>query len=134
MNTTTLNMTTLDGGNVIIKKENAPAPPSGGESGGSNMEYLDLREVDETVKMPLFTFSTYVKLTGANGVTIMCTGMAIGEGVTYENADFIEIDFSALSFTSEKVEGGPIKEFISLMGINTDSIPRLTKEQFYSLD
>ena len=29
MNTTTLNMTTLDGG-VIIKKGNAPAPPSGG--------------------------------------------------------------------------------------------------------
>ena len=36
MNTTTLNMTTLDGG-VIIKKETAPAPPSGGESGGSNL-------------------------------------------------------------------------------------------------
>lgn len=33
MNTTTLNMTTLDGG-VIIKKGTAPAPPSGGESGG----------------------------------------------------------------------------------------------------
>lgn len=33
MNTTTLNMTTLDGG-IIIKKETAPAPPSGGESGG----------------------------------------------------------------------------------------------------
>lgn len=30
MNTTTLNMTTLDGG-VIIKKETAPAPPSGGD-------------------------------------------------------------------------------------------------------
>ena len=30
MNTTTLNMTTLDGG-VIIKKGTAPAPPSGGE-------------------------------------------------------------------------------------------------------
>lgn len=34
MNTTTLNMTTLDGG-VIIKKGTAPAPPSGG--GGSNL-------------------------------------------------------------------------------------------------
>ena len=31
MNTTTLNMITLDGG-VIIKKGTAPAPPSGGES------------------------------------------------------------------------------------------------------
>lgn len=31
MNTTTLNMTTLDGGNVIIKKGTAPAPPSGGD-------------------------------------------------------------------------------------------------------
>lgn len=30
MNTTTLNMTTLDGG-VIIKRGTAPAPPSGGE-------------------------------------------------------------------------------------------------------
>lgn len=30
MNTTTLNMTTLDGG-VIIKKGTAPAPPSGGD-------------------------------------------------------------------------------------------------------
>lgn len=29
MNTTTLNMTTLDGG-VIIKKGTAPVPPSGG--------------------------------------------------------------------------------------------------------
>jgi hypothetical protein len=35
MNTTTLNMTTLDGGNVIIKRGTAPAPPSG--EGGSNL-------------------------------------------------------------------------------------------------
>lgn len=34
MNTTTLNMTTLDGGNVIIKRGNAPAPPSGGQLEG----------------------------------------------------------------------------------------------------
>ena len=38
MNTTTLNMTTLDGG-VIIKKGTAPAPPSGGGSGDDGWEY-----------------------------------------------------------------------------------------------
>ena len=37
-NITTLNMTTLDGG-VVIKKGTAPAPPSGGESGGGVKYY-----------------------------------------------------------------------------------------------
>lgn len=105
----------------------------GGGTGESNIEYLDVSEVEDTVKRLLFTFSSYVKLTGASGVTIMCTGMAMAEGATYESADFVEIDFSALAFTSEKVEGGSIKDFILWTGINTDSLPRITKEQFYDL-
>lgn len=42
MNTTTLNMTTLDGG-VIIKKGTAPAPPSGGGGADLEGEYLLVR-------------------------------------------------------------------------------------------
>lgn len=105
----------------------------GGGADESSIEYLDVRGVEDITKTLLFTFSTYVKLTAANGVTIMGVGMAMVEGATYENADFIAIDFSALAFTSENLEGGTIKEFISLTGINTDSIPRITKEQFYDL-
>ena len=50
MNTTTLNMTTLDGG-VIIKKGTAPAPPSGGgESGGGlYMKYYDVDAIASSV-------------------------------------------------------------------------------------
>ena len=44
MNTTTLNMTTLDGG-VIIKKRGSGSTPPSGES-ASTMEYLDVSGVE----------------------------------------------------------------------------------------
>lgn len=45
MNTIQLNTVSL-GDEVIIKKGNTPAPPSGGESGGSNWKYW---RVDDTM-------------------------------------------------------------------------------------
>ena len=66
MNTTTLNMTTLDGG-VIIKKGTAPAPPSG-DSGweyykfdGVTLENTlkDMGLSDEEIKMSIFEISPF---------------------------------------------------------------------------
>lgn len=58
MNTTTLNMTTLDGG-VIIKKGTAPAPPSGGgdaPSGGWELTYYKIVEANEQMVGGLFLY------------------------------------------------------------------------------
>ena len=52
MNVTTLNMTTLDGGNVIIKKGGGgtPTPPSGGESGDWEYYKFDGVTYENTLK------------------------------------------------------------------------------------
>ena len=142
MNTTTLNMTTLDGG-VIIKKGTAPAPPSGGESGGSTIEYLDLSGVEGYMKNALLYYSVLAKIQGdsvAYGVQIQPSGFLLAaSGMTsLVTAVAIDLVIPITKYTSE--ESGVEKQELTTLDADSgfmemlDAIPRLTKEQFYSLD
>lgn len=149
MNTTTLNMTTLDGG-VIIKKGTAPAPPSG----GSNVEYLDVSGIDVPSEIPMllgglakFTQTKYnseelaymgiadsytmMKYSGYDGV-MKITALAIQTGILD-----LPIKVTYLS-TGEVTDEGVTKDVLDagLGGLVTQVLncPRITKEQFYSLD
>lgn len=154
MNTTTLNMTTLDGG-VIIKKGTAPAPPSGGESGGSNLEYLDVTNVtamDGRLKDLLFQMgymlkaSQTIKIGGTTikqGISPSGSYMAMAGSIGMSNVEYptfrnniiaLSINFSDTINMQGQVM--TISEMFAMYGVqaNIDAIPRITKEQFYSLD
>ena len=129
MNITTLNTTTLDGG-VIIKKGVTPTPPSGGEN---NYEYIDVRGSD--VGTILCMMGIYAKVVSGDKVSILPAAyadkLASDEGVIIA----VSIDFSAL-LVENVFSGynGTVGDWLTSYGVDTSSIPRITKEQFYSLD
>ena len=142
-------MTTLDGGNVIIKKETAPAPPSGGESVGSTIEYLDVSgvaETNENLRNGLVMFADIVKSKNEEGtyVGVCLSGIQTIFGFSNNNATTsvaVAVDFSR--HIKGKMNGGQeldisIYDLLIMMETATaeelDALPRLTKEQFYTLD
>lgn len=143
MNTTTLNMTTLDGG-VIIKRETAPAPPSGGEESASTMEYLDVREAGLALRVNLITLAESVKCKSGDMKIVGLNSEAtrqLGGIPDPEIGDYLAvgIDFSRKTkmFNGDLAFDGTIMEMLTMMGIpqtDIDALPHLTKEQFYSLD
>ena len=142
MNITTLNMTTLDGG-VIIKKETAPAPPSGGESGGSNLEYLDVSglsaEERGMISLYLAMYARGVHDDGAGNKSLLVASLAAfanGFGLVEWGK---EISAIAIDLSAEVILAGnkmTVSEVFPLVsgGIDLASIPRITKEQFYDLN
>lgn len=144
MNITTLNMTTLDG-NVIIKKGGGgtPTPPGGGESGGSNVVYLDLSGVQGYMKNALLYYSVLAKIQGdsvAYGVQIQPSGFLLAaSGMTsLVTAVAIDLVIPITKYASE--ESGVEKQELTTLDADSgfmemlETIPRITKEQFYSLD
>jgi hypothetical protein len=110
-----------------------------GEGGGSasTMEYIDVRNIDEDLKWSLINSSYLVKISKEGYIYIYPALFAkydFDELYLYTNA--IAIDFSAsVAFNNETMT---IKEMISRDNGYPldvfDSIPRITKEEFYSLD
>ena len=145
MNTTTLNMATLDGG-VIIKKGTAPAPPSGGESGGSGesastIEYLDLTGL-ATLQLSYFATSSqelHLKMT-IQGQEMVAVGPAaqLVSQVSSASTIYAKIDFDApiIMVQGTMRQDLKVRDYIlsKVSESDLDAIPRLTKEQFYSLD
>jgi hypothetical protein len=135
MNITTLNMTTLDGG-VIIKRGNAPAPPSGGEG---NIEYLDVSGVED--KTIVFEWATSARLVIPQYATIVSPVGRLVEtikNVGYGYVEAIGVDTSSMVAMrqGEDALSMTMAEYISMTGNSElfDTLPRITKEQFYSLD
>lgn len=131
MNITRLN--TLNDDKVIVRG-------NGGNSGGgeNTLEYIDVRNIDSDLKFGLINSSSLVKVI-TDAIYIYPSVFAkndFGEGL-YEDTTAIAIDFSS------KVSGYEngfitIKEMISIdngFPLNVfDSLPRITKEEFYSLE
>ena len=137
MNTTTLNMTTLDGG-VIIKKGTAPAPPSGGESGGGDWHYFDVSELDMTdaiIGMSIIISTMMVKFdVTPKGVGIGSAGYySLISGASQGNAKILAIgvDYTQHAITDgqDVLFGDMIAELKAQFGL-----VEITKEQFYTLD
>lgn len=139
MNNTTLNMTTLDGG-VIIKRETAPAPPSG----GSNVEYLDIREAGGVLRGFLGGLADSINYASGDkkyvGLNSEALRALLGVDLAATDCLAVSIDFSR---KTKIIEGdiafdGTLMDVLLTMNIITqsdlDSIPRITEEEFYSLD
>lgn len=149
MNTTTLNMTTLDG-NVIIKRgEGGGSTPPSGES-ASTIEYLDLSG-DSPLRDALITFSYLIKTDGfriehtdsgswnaERGIIVSGNLLATVLGMTYDDYRIVKdsIKAVAVDFNTEIVMQDtimPIKDVFTGAEEMLNAIPRITKEQFYTL-
>ena len=135
-------MTTLDGG-VIIKKEAAPAPPSGGDE----WVYYDLRNQENKT-----IFSVIAQALPHSLVAILEYGepkLQRGVQITnYENNNPSAVGLgNLLGFSylaSHKIKAGDVeftgREFVAVItqqlgGADIlESTPKITKEQFYSLE
>ena len=130
-------MTTLDGG-VIIKKGTAPAPPS------DNYEYYDISQLDTEIVDVVVAVSTLLKKAYVrNGVV---SDIQIGNYFfAYVNEDYEKLIAMALNVAQpcidkngartlgEEIVNNPDTELAFVVSA-IRSCPRLTKEQFYSLD
>lgn len=141
MNTTTLNMTTLDG-NVIIKKGegggSTPTPPSGGER---EVSYYSIpNDADVVIKRLVIGYATYIKGTPSTGTKCieMAGAFVMRSDNVHDYAEAVTIEWDAphtnISETFltcrehfEQLVGGTIEEFSQFAS-------PITKEQFYSLD
>ena len=101
----------------------------GGSEGGaseSSIEYLDVRGSDE-----LFGFvlcSAFVKVVEKNTKLIVPSAFVLTEGALDKAEAVMVIPDAKFFYETEYVS------LRSLFGEYLDSIPRLTKEQFYSLE
>lgn len=104
----------------------------------STMEYLDVRNIDEDLKFSLINSSYLIKIPAEGNNFIYPTLFAANDfyNILYVDTVAIAIDFSAsVAFNNETLT---IKEMISCDNGYPldvfDSIPRITKEEFYNLD
>lgn len=108
---------------------------SGGGSGSgsgddSNIEYLDVSGVNQEIYFTTLLITSFVSKSKENGVVCILPSAAM---VGYNNSLIISL---AIDF-SFKTSNGTILELLLNMGVTQeqlDAIPRLTKEQFYSLE
>lgn len=133
-------MTTLDGG-VIIKKETAPAPPSGGESGGPNMEYFVNDE--SRIATTMVDFAHYVKFVALEGEIkyVVPNGPTVSTNIANMGGKIkefgINLNDRMLSYEFGDFSDYTVLELLETYGItraDIDALPRLTKEQFYDLN
>lgn len=127
----------VSGSEVVSASVNFNEDGGSGSGSGeaSTVEYLDVSGMNANTKMRISLYSLYIK--SANG--IMPSGSIISmwgnEEEPYNSITSISIDFDAPIKTGNI---SSINEFIKLVGGFTqeqlDAIPRITKEQFYSLE
>lgn len=137
MNATTLNMTTLDGG-VIIKKGTAPAPPSGGESGGGDWHYFDVSGLDLNAKLQSLQTAMTYKVRGENIESMTrATGVVMSVGFGYvipiktEEIKAVGMDYSTeVRIGEQSMTIGQSITSAPWYG----QAPEITKEEFYTLD
>lgn len=139
MNTTTLNMTTLDGG-VIIKKGTAPAPPSGGESGGntSNWRYFDYSAVTAAEAKSVLMGLSHLIATPIGGQMCILPSTIGSSSAMTKGAICWDVPVVGPFNEEEEMRQMPYGEFVEFMttanGIDFASIPEITKEEFYNLE
>lgn len=135
-------MTTLDGG-VIIKKGTAPAPPSGG-GGDSTIEYFDFSGgLNE--RWATFLIGSCIEVKGdptLNGQSVKVIAPAnvyktlTGELLSIRQAS-IGFSMPIIISAGGQTQTATVADFLIQQGATQeklDALPRITKEQFYSLD
>lgn len=159
MNTTTLNMTTLDGGNVIIKKGGGgtPTPPSG-EREKAGMTYVPKQALFTALGAPTPESMTQEELRGVllallgNGFPIIAfkeqdgniwgVGMALGEELNESRFTYDKWVAAALNWDALAVSRDGIFKSWQIFGVETVAEAKviiaqmfanqLTEEEFFN--
>lgn len=125
-------------GKVTINTEVSGVGGSG-EGGGSTIEYLDVSGLED--KTVVFEWATSARLVIPQYAIIVSPVGRLVEtlkNVGYDYVKAIGVDTSSIVAMrqGEDVVSVTMAEYISMAGNSElfDSIPRITKEQFYSLD
>ena len=110
---------------------NANVQGGGAPSGGSNYEYIDISSVG--FKDYVVSFSTLAKFSNS----VMPTAFPAAESSAgykdvWASATAVCIDTNVEIYQSE-MGLTTIGAFLSLIGVDLASLPRLTKEQFYTI-
>lgn len=112
----------------------------GGQQGGeSSIEYLDVSGLDETTKQLISMMAQECKYSSPSGnivgPVLLSLDALVPLNTLISRVIQIKIDFSCeFNVMGQK---GLFADFVNMVGLTAeqlDSIPRLTKEQFYSLD
>lgn len=105
----------------------------GGGASESSIEYLDVSGIEESNKTVLCGFGYLGKTSeGILPIPIMLT-----EGLGSIPDKLSPVKSISIDFSTDLFNGFTIKTFLYQVGIaaeTLDSIPRLTKEQFYTLE
>ena len=130
-------MTTLDGGNVIIKRGQG-----GGDSGGERVvSYYSIpNDADVVLKRLGIGYATYIK--GTTGVGTKCIEMAGAFVMRADNvhdyAEAVTIEWDALHTNVSGTFVTCKEDLEQSIGVSMEEFsqffPPITKEQFYSLD
>ncbi|MBO7307930.1 MAG: hypothetical protein J6U59_07875 [Alistipes sp.] len=107
---------------------------AGGGESASTIEYLDVSGIDETSAINLGSMSVFIKYKFNNDKTTYIAPPSLFGSSQAQDKRVVAITIAL----SEKIiysnQEGTLGEFLSMMGIDVDIIPRLTKEQFYDLN
>lgn len=114
----------------------------GGESGGSNVVYLDLSGLQGYMKNTLIYYSVLVKIQGDSvvyGVQIQPSGFVSSVGGLDSLVTAVAIDLAVPITKYVSDESGVEKQELSTLeelglAAALENIPHLTKEQFYDLN
>ena len=117
-------------GKVTVNVEVVSSGDGSGSGEASNIEYLDVSGVNQEIYFASLLIMSFVSKNKENGVVGITPSAAM---VGYNNSLIISL---AIDF-SFKTSNGTILELLLNIGITQeqlDAIPRITKEQFYSLE
>jgi hypothetical protein len=129
MNTTTLNMTTLDGGVIIKRGEGGGStPPSGGESA---MEYWDI-SANNGILSETALFFLLVKDESEYGINILSVHNLTTSNI---NPIAIALDRSIeIVLEGNKMSVGAALDGFGLADFTQFGWESITKEEFYNLE
>lgn len=132
-----------DGGYTGIGKVTINTEVSGGGESGSNIEYLDVSGMQGYMKNVLLYYSVLAKIQGdyvTYGVQIQPSGFLLSASGMISSVTAIAIDLVIPITKYASEESGVEKQELTTLDADSefmemlDTIPRLTKEQFYSLE
>lgn len=102
---------------------------SGGEGGGSSIEYLDISGIDESKILGFVSLGILVKI--PNVGIIPPTRFALEARVSdLRSATAIAVDCGIEIIMGENMN---LEGLANIIGLDITSIPRITKEEFYTL-
>ena len=107
---------------------------SGSGSGeASTVEYLDVSGLDKMTKSALLEFSFYAKI-NTNGTIVVAFGTMTDVRSVPDNIIALGVDTNASMIAANTTY--TVIEYFKLIGLLDvyNSVPRITKEQFYSLE